>query len=165
MRLNLGCSDLLLPHFTNVDIVPPADVICDLASFPWPWEDSSVSHIRAHDIIEHIGSTWHVNPKSGAFQFVNGKISLMNEIHRVLKPGGTIEIKVPTTDGPGAWQDPQHVSFWNRNSFFYYTKGVPEHERFHVAYGITACFEIVSERKHQWPNGVVDLNILLKAVK
>lgn len=149
MRLNLGCSDLILPHFTNVDIVPPADVICDLSQTPWPWVSDNISHIRAHDILEHLPN----------------KIATMNEIWRVLKPGGTIEIKVPTTDGPGAWCDPTHVSYWNRLSFGYYTKGVGEYDRFHVAYGITACFEIVSERKHQWPNLVVDLNILLKAVK
>jgi SAM-dependent methyltransferase len=165
MRLNLGCSTTLEHGYVNVDIVEPADVICDLSSFPWPWEESSVSHIRAHDIIEHIGNSWHVNPKSGAFQFVNGKISLMNEAWRVLEPGGTFAIKVPTTYGPGAWCDPTHVSYWNRLSFGYFTKGTAEYERFHVAYGITACFEVVSERENQWPNLVVDLKILLKAVK
>ena len=28
----------------------------------------------------------------------------------------------PSTDGRGAFQDPTHVSFWNSNSFWYYTK-------------------------------------------
>ncbi len=149
MRLNLGCSDANEPGYTNVDIVPPTDLLWDLSQTPWPWDTDAISHIRAADIIEHLPD----------------KIATMNEIWRVLKPGGTVEIKVPTTDGPGAWQDPQHVSFWNRNSFLYYTRGIAEYERFHVAYGITACFEVVSERKHQWPNGVVDLNIILRAVK
>jgi hypothetical protein len=34
----------------------------------------------------------------------------------------------PSTDGRGAFQDPTHVSFWNSNSFWYYTR--PEQARF-----------------------------------
>ncbi len=151
MKLNLGCSTPPWPAgYTNVDICEPCDQIEDLDDGDiWSWETSSVEVIRAHDIIEHLPD----------------KIHTMNEAHRVLVPGGRLDIKVPTTDGPGAWQDPQHVSFWNRNSFLYYTKGVAEYERFHRAYGITACFEVVSESIKQWPNGVVDLNIVLEAVK
>ena len=46
----------------------------------------------------------------------------MNEIHRVLAPGGILLSMTPSTDGRGAWQDPTHISFWNQNSFFYYTR-------------------------------------------
>jgi predicted SAM-dependent methyltransferase len=148
VRLNLGCSTQLLPGFVNVDIVQPCDEQVDL-SRTWPWPDSSVGYIRAWDIIEHLPD----------------KIHTMNEAHRVLVPGGIIEIKVPTTDGPGAWQDPQHCSYWNRNSFWYFTKGIAEYDRFHKSYGITACFEVVSDSKKVWPSGVVDLTIVMWAVK
>ena len=46
----------------------------------------------------------------------------MSEIYRVLAHGGWAFIEVPSTDGRGAWMDPSHVSFWNQNSFFYYTR-------------------------------------------
>jgi hypothetical protein len=46
----------------------------------------------------------------------------MSEIHRVLSDGGWAFIEVPSTDGRGAWQDPTHVSFWNQNNFWYYTR-------------------------------------------
>jgi len=49
-------------------------------------------------------------------------LKTMKEIHRVLAHGGWAFIEVPSTDGRGAWQDPTHVSFWNENSFHYYTK-------------------------------------------
>ncbi len=39
----------------------------------------------------------------------------MNEIWRICKPGATLDILVPSTDGRGAFQDPTHVSFWNIN--------------------------------------------------
>lgn len=149
MKLNLGCSDQKLEGFTNVDVCPPADVIADLTQ-PWPWADSSIEHIRAWDIIEHL-------PKP---------ILTMNEAWRVLVPGGLFEVVVPTTDGRGAWQDPQHVSFWNRNSFFYYTHGDAHRERFGESYGIKARFEVVQEKhERHFRHQVVKLSILLKAVK
>lgn len=39
----------------------------------------------------------------------------------MLAPGGWAFIQVPSTDGRGAFQDPTHVSYWNENSFLYYT--------------------------------------------
>jgi hypothetical protein len=45
----------------------------------------------------------------------------MDEIHRVLVPGGWFISKTPSTDGRGAFQDYDHVSFWNENSFLYWT--------------------------------------------
>lgn len=90
---------------------------------PWPLADNSVGVIRAMDAIEHL-----VDP-----------IHTMNEAYRVLAPGGFLLITVPSTDGRGAWQDPTHVSFWNENSFWYYTKAtharyIPEFKgRFQVS--------------------------------
>ena len=46
----------------------------------------------------------------------------MKEIYRCLAPYGWALIEVPSTDGRGAFQDPTHVSFWNSNSFWYYTR-------------------------------------------
>ena len=86
MKLDLGCCDSRLEGFLSVDIVPPADVLCDLNE-RWPWDESSVGDIRAHDIIEHLPD----------------KIHTMNEAYRVLVPGGRLDIEIPTTDGPGAW--------------------------------------------------------------
>lgn len=73
---------------------------------PWPLDTDSVGVIRAFDAIEHLKDPIHT----------------MNEAHRVLAPGGFFFILVPSTDGRGAFQDPTHVSFWNSNSFWYYTK-------------------------------------------
>ena len=67
-RLNLGCCDNHKSGFINVDICPPADVVCDLREV-WPWGESSIEMIRAHDIIEHLPD----------------KVHTMNEIWRVLK--------------------------------------------------------------------------------
>ena len=148
MRLNLGCCDALLPGYVNVDIVErPGIQAADLRQ-PWPWEDGSIDHVRAWDIIEHLPD----------------KIFTMNELWRVLRPGGTAEIAVPTTDGTGAFQDPTHVSFWNRRSFLYYEAGNPYRDRFAASYGITARFSIVAERIDLSADGP-RLTIQLQAVK
>lgn len=167
MKLNLGCSDRFNPNCLNVDIfIPPgAKHFEDIAyggtpgcaglfqqadlSKPWPWMSSSIEEIFADDIIEHLPN----------------KIQTMNEVHRVLVPGGKAHIFVPTTDGRGAWQDPTHCSYWNRNSFFYFTKGVAEYERFHESYGITACFTVIKKAMAEYPDSVSKLSIVLEAVK
>jgi len=48
-------------------------------------------------------------------------VALMNEIWRVLVDGGWLLSVTPSTDGRGAFQDPTHCSWWNENSFLYYT--------------------------------------------
>jgi len=148
MKLNLGCCDTLLPDFVNVDLVPgPGVEVADLRQ-PWPWADDSVEHVRAWDIIEHLPD----------------KIFTMNELWRVLKPGGTAEIAIPTTDGPGAFQDPTHVSFWNRRSFLYYEVGNPYRERFAWRYGIEAKFRTIQEHTNRTLDGP-RLTVMLQAVK
>lgn len=72
----------------------------------WPWEDGSVGAFRASDFLEHLPDKHHT----------------MSEIHRCLRPGGWLLSSTPSTDGRGAFQDPTHVSYWNTNCFWYYTR-------------------------------------------
>lgn len=57
----------------------------------------------------------------------NCLISLFNQIYKVLVPGGWFLITVPSIDGingeicRGAFQDLTHKSYWNQNSFWYFT--------------------------------------------
>jgi hypothetical protein len=46
---------------------------------------------------------------------------LMKEIWRVCTDGALVDILVPSTDGRGAWQDLTHISWWNQNSFGYWS--------------------------------------------
>tara|TARA_Y100001937_G_scaffold66924_1_gene91497 strand:+ start:1021 stop:2271 length:1251 start_codon:yes stop_codon:yes gene_type:complete len=49
------------------------------------------------------------------------KIHMMREIYRVCADFSWAFIEVPSTKGPGAFADPSHKSFWNEDSFLYYT--------------------------------------------
>lgn len=153
MNLNLGSCDRHFPGYISVDLDPPNDltiphVTADLDR-EWPWDDSSIDEIRAYDVIEHLRSHIHT----------------MNEAWRVLKPSGKFDIIVPTTDGRGAWQDPGHVSFWNRNSFFYFEAGNPHLTRFSPANGVRCAFRICSEQFDVLADQVSKLHIILEAVK
>lgn len=130
MKLNLGANDRRFPGFLSVDIVPPADVIADLTK-GWPWPDSSVAEVLAYDVFEHLPDKRHT----------------MNELWRVLKPGGRATIQVPhATDGDGGHCDPTHVSYWTTSDFEYYIPGIAERERFRGSsyYGVKADFKMVS---------------------
>jgi O-antigen biosynthesis protein len=59
--------------------------------------------------------------RSTSLCMIPDPIRAMKEIARVLAPGGMAMLTVPSTDGRGAYQDPRHKSFWNENSFLYYT--------------------------------------------
>ena len=92
------------PGYISVDKRPEANIQCDLEG-RWPFEENSVGVLRAYHVFEHLSNPIHT----------------MNEAYRVLAPGGWLFIEVPSTDGRGAFQDPTHRSFWNYNSFAYYT--------------------------------------------
>jgi len=93
--------------FTGIDKrkLNDEDTVFDLDKPDWPFEDGSVGVFRAQDAVEHM----------------KDPINTMKEIYRCLAPNGWALIDVPSTDGRGAFQDPTHVSFWNSNSFWYYT--------------------------------------------
>jgi len=141
MKLNLGCSDDLRPGYLNVDC-EPFGAYPDTAPYqqanldsPWPWEDSSVEEVFAHDVFEHL---------------LGGKIWAMNEAHRVLCPGGLLDLAVPCvyladgTVNPGAFADPTHMSFWTLDDRYYFgdewNNPQGERGRLGTAYGITALF-------------------------
>lgn len=145
----------------------------------WLWEDSSVDEIYAHDVFEHFADCQHVGkqicsvcyrPRRGdasgcricgmmpcyenklycRLRNPKGKMHAMNEAHRVLKPGGILDLAVPCvmlTDGrvnPGAFADPTHASYWTPDDIFYFGEqfNTPAFERGRLgaAYGITALF-------------------------
>ena len=103
-KLDLGGRIAGKAGFESVDL-RDSDIVADLNG-PWPFKDGEVGVVRAFDVFEHLRDPIHT----------------MSELFRVLAPGGYAIIQVPSTDGRGAFQDPTHVSFWNENSFHYYTR-------------------------------------------
>jgi hypothetical protein len=108
LKVDLCSAGNTPKNYTGVDKIKFNDgnVVFDLDDSDWPFANGSVGVFRAQDALEHLK-----NP-----------INTMKEIHRCLADFGWALIEVPSTDGRGAFQDPTHVSFWNSNSFWYYTQ-------------------------------------------
>ncbi len=152
--IDLGGRFERRPGYASVDL-KDAEVDADLNG-EWPFADSSVGVIRAFDILEHLKDPLHT----------------MKEAYRVLAPGGYMFVQVPSTDGRGAFQDPTHVSYWNENSFLYYTcarqaRFIDFAVRFQAiqryttpADGMGVCWTIahlVSQKDGFRPPGIVEL--------
>ena len=160
MKLNLGCADRRIEGFTGVDIAPPADQIVDLEG-PWPWDTSSVEEVRAHDVCEHIGDCGHASAEYSCAvcgwlavcdpqRHPLGRIHFMNELHRVLIPGGRALIETPNAArGVGFFCDPTHKTPWTLSTFKYFEHGAFAHTRLAKSYGITAAFKVLDLREHE----------------
>ena len=88
---------------------------CDVSNLPF------VDVSCCEDICKRGTSTVGCFKISDTLAKIPSPLNVMREIYRTLIPGGWLLTSVPSTDGRGAFQDPRHVSFWNENSFLYYT--------------------------------------------
>ncbi|MEV7981763.1 glycosyltransferase [Streptomyces sp. NPDC086519] len=106
LALDLGAAHRKPPGYLGVD-QRPMDGVDIVARLPEPLDlpDDSVGVLRAVDFLEHVPE----------------KIPLINELYRLLAPGGMLLTFTPSSDGRGAYQDPTHVAYYNENSFWYYT--------------------------------------------
>jgi len=84
------------------------DLVQDLESFPWKIPSETFDTAIANHVVEHI------NPSHGIF------ISWMNEVWRILKPGGEFIIGAPYATSPGMFRDPTHCNFVNEETWSYF---------------------------------------------
>ncbi|MGW1272431.1 glycosyltransferase [Streptomyces sp. NPDC002491] len=130
LALDLGAAHRKPPGYLGVDQYPGEGVDI-VATLPGRLDlpDDSVGLVRAVDFLEHVPA----------------KIPLINELYRLLAPGGMLLSTTPSSDGRGAYQDPTHVAYYNENSFWYYTDDqyrafVPEIEARFQSSRLTTCF-------------------------
>lgn len=92
-------------HHDKEKFYPHIDVVHDLDVLPWPWEDGSWDYVEMSDVIEHLHA---------------GVTEVMDELWRIVAPGGHIFLHVPKA---GSWQhttDPTHTRAFELKSFDYY---------------------------------------------
>jgi SAM-dependent methyltransferase len=86
--------------------------------FPWPWADNSVDELHCSHFLEHVPGGHPVEYGGTGIRH-----RFVDEMYRVLKPGGTATIIVPYNRSPRAAQDPFHA--WpplEPESFMYFNK-------------------------------------------
>lgn len=113
-----------------------ADIICRLGFEPIPLDDDTADEIVCRDFLEHI-------PKA-VYSETQGKliypiIDLMNEIWRILKPGGAFISKTPCYPTDEVHQDPTHLSVWTLRSMAYFCGEYP----IAALYGVKTRFELL----------------------
>lgn len=109
--IDIGCgAHKQIPWATGVDRypLPGVDVVADLEA-GLPFGEDKIDHVYAVHFFEH----------------VRDLVSLMNEIHRCLKPSGVLHVMVPDCKAVNAIADPTHVRLFNRQSFKYFCTAPP----------------------------------------
>ena len=109
LRLDLGCGPHQRDGFTGVDLRDFGQTIKTDLTKSWPWKDGSVVEAHASHFIEHLTA-----PQ---------RIHFVNELYRVLVPGGKCQLIVPHWASCRAYGDLTHQwppvsEFW----FYYLSK-------------------------------------------
>ncbi len=101
--LDVGCGTNKYEGAIGLDQNPRtnADVIHDLGKFPYPFEDNEFDFVYASHVVEHIPDV----------------MRFVEELYRITKHGGKIEILTPHYTNPDWATDPTHRNHLNSYSF------------------------------------------------
>jgi SAM-dependent methyltransferase len=105
-KLNLGSGANQKKGYINLDWNPHNNpqVIHDLNVLPYPFKESELDRIEASHVLEHLDKPFDV----------------MKELHRILKPGGQLNIKVPHFSR--GFSHPEHVHGFDITFPLYFNK-------------------------------------------
>jgi len=108
-ELNLGCGRKRREACLNVDRAARVnpDLVWDLDRFPYPLPQSHFCRIFAGDVVEHLENI----------------PDFMEEVYRLLKPDGLVEITTPHFSCANSYTDPTHRHHLGYFSFDYFTTG------------------------------------------
>lgn len=156
VSLDLGCGDqpknpFLAQEIYGVDLksASPHIKTCDLVVEPVPFDDQSFDYVTAFDLIEHIPRVIYAPDRRFPF------IELMNEIYRVLRPGGVFLSHTPAYPFSNAFKDPTHVNIITEETFpEYFCYPYPYAKN----YGYTGSFTMITQN---WKKGHL-VSILMK---
>lgn len=97
-----------MPNLVRLDAyAPEADVRWDALKFPYPFDAGTFDVIQCRQFIEHI-------PTNGS----DPLWPLLREFGRILKPGGVVELEVPSATCPiNMWTNPLHRRAFTPRSF------------------------------------------------
>ena len=107
--LDIGCGENKTPGAVGMDVNPntSADVIHDLDDLPYPFANDSFDEVVARHVIEH----------------VREPMSVMIELHRIVRAGGVVKVLAPHWTNPDFATDLTHRNHLNSYSFRNLTDG------------------------------------------
>ena len=110
MRFNIGCGRNIMDGWVNVDkyfhsgLDYATNLDADRVKLDYP--DNCADEFLLSHVIEHI----------------NKPLPLMQELHRLAKPGALATIRTPYGASDDAWEDPTHVRPYFPHSFGYFSQ-------------------------------------------
>jgi SAM-dependent methyltransferase len=109
MQLNLGCGRYPKAGFVNVDwqALPGVDVVHDLTRTPYPFKDAEFERIEADHVIQSLPNVFPV----------------MREIHRILRQGGMLVVRVPHFSR--GFSHPEHRRGFDATFPYYFDPAFP----------------------------------------
>lgn len=132
-HLDLGCGisprnpygrrDLCGVDIRPLASTPQSEFRCaNVVLDPIPYPDNCFGSVSAYDFIEHVPRLLTTTDGTATwFPFVN----LMNEIWRVLAPGGMFYALTPSYPSPAAFVDPTHVNIITERTHEYFCGDPP----------------------------------------
>ncbi len=143
-RLHLGCGNRVWPGWINIDrhaydfryAFNDYFKRCDVVAEPLPLDDASVHYVFSEDFLEHLPP--------------DRSVAVMNEIHRVLVPGGVMEHYVPNAGSRNDYGSPSHLSHWNLQTFEHFDVDSHRWAKDRGFEGITCGFRKVSADLLNW---------------
>lgn len=112
----------------------------NLSRDPIPFPSHSFDSVSAYDFLEHVPRVSQDGPGGDTrFPF----IQIMNEVWRVLKPGGLFYAVFPAFPHPLAFCDPTHVNILTDQSHRYFAGPDP----MGAMYGFQGRFEVIRQER------------------
>ena len=92
-KLTLGCGRNIKAGYVNLDKnnLPGVDVVHDIEKLPLPFHNEEFDEVLCENVLEHIEY-----------------IPVLRELHRILKGGGRLKIRVPHFSSRNNYVDPTH---------------------------------------------------------
>ncbi|HEY0220758.1 MAG TPA: class I SAM-dependent methyltransferase [Candidatus Paceibacterota bacterium] len=145
-RLNLGSGNDIREGWVNLDKFPlkGVDIVHDLEKLPLPFQNEEFDEVLCQDILEHLDY-----------------IPLLKEIHRILKTGGKLTVRVPHFSSKNNFIDPTHRKMFSINTFSFFTMGHFSKARgyyFDFHFGEISSTKITFEKSSRffWYNSIVE---------
>ncbi len=145
LSVDLGCGPNPRNFFgatecIGIDIISSSSearvLRADLAIEKIPLPSSIADYVTAFDFIEHIPRVLYGDSRRNAF------VELMNEVHRVLRPGGLFFSFTPAYPNLAAFSDPTHVNTITDETFPQY---FCTPRNLASVYGFIGAFEFISQ--------------------